>query len=805
MTATSLGLNGPVRFLGAYVKHVSSSLGMSVNPSSITVTLVEDALTNAIFTYPTVGEFHTLQIGDNWSFGGIITRYEVDVKNIGGRSIRVTINDPREVMQNAPVIIAPGSQVIVNTIANTQCSVVDIFGGYNVGAFNLSSWNEAGIPIRRILTAFNGGSVAFGSQSITIPRATLRSFGETYRFDLTALEDIVDLDYRVNTNMVPVSNLIEEIAARSAFDWYITSERASDNVIDVTLHVIDRSEDNQEIGLSELMANHQNRVISATSGVELRNELSCMVLQGAPVESMQKVAIAGLANEPIDLAPESGSPTYIMTEDEMRIVLGGRHAWEVWLSIPENFDGGGGLSRYGGSLVNEYLRGITGEDATQLLELIKSKNLVKHPERVVNNYINNLNAGHILAGKIYEKLHSHAQASYGKRFVHNDVFDEIIDSCWTRDVVDGDNDPYEHFRQQDGRTRAFVEFTVSDSGGSPLDLGVTFLTDSFGNQAEFRNVTKFGDTFDRLGGSRLFASGVVLDLEKQTVDLTNVVIDMDRSAYTFNRSTSTQPTDRTSLYCACTVDKDGVVRIESPLLEAKPSSESLINLLLAATSGNSSSADSDADGKPQTSAQKVIDNLKRIYTPGSFEIHSLAYQPKNLYVPTRSRYLRYGPVFPTTLQPNTEGRLEIVQDDGFAPWEFGGFALMLEAMQLKVDSAISSVREVFSGTIVVEGFPQYNLGDALERNANINNMSISFGDGGVTTTYNLQTFTRKFGQFTKEDWTRLAIFANNGGARLLPKRLINFIENHRVGVNKQYTGRGSSGGNPTTGGAGNLG
>lgn len=130
---------------------------------------------------------------------------------------------------------------------------------------------------------------------------------------------------------------------------------------------------------------------------------------------------------------------------------------------------------------------------------------------------------------------------------------------------------------------------------------------------------------------------------------------------------------------------------------------------------------------------------------------------------------------------------------------------MNEAMQLKVDSAISTVREVFSGNIVVEGFPRYSLGDALERNANINNISIAFGDGGVTTTYTLQTFTRKFGQFTKEDWTRLAIFANNGGARLLPKRLVNFIENHRVSVNRQFTGRGARGGSPTTGGAGNLG
>lgn len=870
MTATSLGLSGPVKFLGAYVKHVSSSLGLSVNPSNVSVTLVEDVAAGVLFTYPKVGGFYTLEVGPNWKFSGVLTRYEVDVANIGGRSIRVSLNDAREVMQNAPIILAPGSQTIVDRIAATQCSVIDIFGCFNVGAVNLSGWNESGMPVRNIIKALTGGSMAFGSSVITIPRQTLKAFGETYRFDLSALEDVVDLDYRVNTNLVSLSNLIEEIAARSAFDWYVDAERAADGIIDVTIRIIDRSVDNVDIGLSEILADNTHRVISATSGVELRNELSCMVLQGAPVEQMQKVEIVGLANEPIDLVPESGSAAYIMSEDEMRVVLAGRHAWEVWLSIPTSHGGGGGLKRYGGTLKNEYLRGVTGEDATKLLEKIKNKNLVKHPERVVNNYIDNINAGHILAGKIYEKLKGHAEASYGKRFVHNDVFDEIIDSCWTRDVVEGDNDPYEHFRQQDGRTRAFVEFVVQGSG-NVLELGISSLTASFGNQPVFRNVTSFGKTFERAGlGDNLIEAGAVLVLENSTVDLSNIVINMDKTAYTFNKAA-------TSLFCACTIDKDGVVRIESPILEAKPTSEELISMLVSAAESSSPTTTfdrqiaaleetkanirkqiaeqqelmlngtknqqslaksrlevlqarqeaidariaeikrrkeisakvvggaTDADGNEQSSARKLIENIKRIYTPGSFEMHSKCYQPKYVYIPTRSRYNRYGPVFPSNLTPFTEGRLEIVQDDGFAPWEFGGLSLMQEAMQLKVDSAISHVREVFSGTIVVEGFPKYSLGDALEKNANINNISIAFGDGGVTTTYNLQTFTRKFGQFTKEDWTRLAIFANAGGARLLPKRLISFVENHRTIVNRQFTGRGSAGGNPTTGGAGYLG
>lgn len=874
MSYTSLGLSGPVMFLGAYVKHVSSSLGMSTNPSSVTVTLVEDELHNAYFQYPTVGTYYTLQVGSNWSFSGIITKYEIDVKNIGGRTIRVTMSDPREVMQHAPIIMAPGSQVIASTIANTNCSVLDVFGAFNIagGYFNLSGWNEAGMTYERIAGALEGEQILYGATTIWVNPQLLTAYGEQYRFDLSEVTAIVDTGYRINANLTTLSNLIEDLASKNSFDWYVTSSRASDNVIDVVIKVIDRSADSTTLRLQEFMDAHPYRVISATSGIELRNELSCIVLQGAPVEQMQKVEIVGLANEPIDLIRESGSTTYVMTEDEMRAVLAGKSQWEMWVSIPTTYGGGGGLSRYGGNIQDSWLQSPVSNEVVNLLNEIRFANLIKNQRRTkaylesTDETLGEAVGNAELVGRIYEKLRAHADASYGKRFVHNDVHDEIIESCWTRDVVSGDDDPYEHFRQQDGRTRAFVEFVV-DNADDVLELGLTTLTTSYGNQPVFRNVTKFGDTFARHISGNLITRGIVLVLENATIDLSNAVIGMDKSAYTFNSTGST-------LYCACTIDKDGVVRIEAPILEARPNTKEILNRIVAAAASSASapgslnrritslqerlveinatifqlrelyalttnnneresierqiesyeaqkenveallaeaqqnSADittargaTDADGNTQDDVNLLLGGVKHIFGPGTFDMHARAYQPKYLHVPTRARYTRYGPVFPSNLSPSTEGKLEIINDDGFAPWEFGSVSLMNAAMQLKVDNAISPQREVFSGQIVVEGFPQYSLGQALEKNANINNISISFGDGGVTTTYQLQTFTRKFGQFTKEDWARLALFANNGALRVLPQRIINFIENHRIHVNRQFTGRGASLGGSTTGGA----
>lgn len=892
MTVTTLGLNGvPARFLGAYIKNISGNLGLSGNSSSATITVAEDPDNGVWFQEPEVGEFHTVEVGPHWSFSGIITRFERDVRNIGGRFIRITISDPKEIMGFIPVIVAPGSQTIATRIASTKCSVLDVFGAYYVQGttFNVSGWSEAGMPYSRFALALKGGNVTIGNTVIGINRLVAKAYDEQYRFNLDEITAIVEANYQINANLSSLSNIIEDIAQKNSFDWFVQSERAEDGIIDITVKVVDRSVDNVDISLLEFLNDHPEKVITATSGVELKNDISCAVLVGAPVEQMKKVPIAGLANEPIDLAADSGSNIYVMSEEEMRVVLAGRQTWELWLGLPSESGGGNGFSRYGNRLRDDYLQPII-PSITALLDApyTEFQNVVKNRNRNAQ-YLSgktDLDAAMLaqavdnerryeLVGRVFEKLKSHAEASYGKRFVHEDVFDEIIDSCWTRDVVEGDNDPYEYFRQEDGRTRGFIEFVVGSSSGEISTISTP--TAAFGDNAVFRNVTQFGKTFESQYDGNLFTAGIVLDLENTAINLNNVVINMDKTAYTYNQSNNINPSAKTSLYCACTIDKDGVIRIESPILESSPDINVLMRRLLAAvnsedsrnslereedrlverinnlnneldalqrqivntppgnqkqalerssalltsriarlndrlvivrnklTSGDNSSTQqsTDADGNEQDAIENIVRAAESIFGPGMFDLYPAAYQPAFVHIPTRSRYARYGPTFPSTMDANTQGKLEIIQDDGFCPWEFGSVSLMSAAMQLKIDNIVSQQKEVFTGNVSVEGYPRYNLGDFVERNSNITSMSITFGtDGGVTTNYQLQSYSRKFGEFTKEDWARIALFANGGGPRILPQRLMNFIHNGGVVVNKQFTGRGSGG---AAGGARNFG
>jgi len=789
MTATDLGGGPPDKFLGAYVKNISSNLGLSTSPSTSSITVIEDDGVN--FTFPNVGTFHTITAGTDWEFSGVLTRYEIDIANISGRAIRISLSDPREIMKSIPVILAPGSEAIVDTInTGTGCSILDVYGAYGQGLVNLSNWNQAGMPFKRIVSALKGDNITFGTATIPIFQQSANVFGEQYVFDLSEVATKVDGDHRINTNLNPLSNLIEDLSQRHSFDWFVDSERRSDGVIQVTIRIIDRSVDNIDIGLQSFLDLHDEKVITATSGVELRNEVSCMALQGAAVESLKKVEILGMANEPIDLVMESGINNYFMEEDEMLAALAGRLQWEQWLGN-QAADSLQGLSRYGPNWSDDDLGAImelTGKMQSEDKNN-EGKVLTMNDKRIaflLDAVIEKRNA----MGRLYTKLHDHAAATYGKRFVHDSILDEIIQSAWTRGVVAGNDDPNEYFRQDDGRTKAYVEFSNEDAGGA-FSLGLNDLTNLFGDQDIFKNVTRFGNTFS----NRALGQEAVLVLElANNFSITNSLVDIkDTSNYVYKEATAIVPNVKTALYVSCTVNKDGTVTLPGVVMEENSPEKKLA--ADAKTIAN----------KLERPVEEIQKRLIRFYGGAFWGVHVKSYQPSFVYIPTRSRTLRYGPVFSSNLGADAQGKVQIIQDDGFAPWEFGSISTMIAAMQIKVDNATSLQKEAFSANISVEGFPLFKIGDSLEKNSNINSISMSFGDSGVRTTYGLQTYTRKFGEISKEDLARIAFMLNNGGGRVLSQQQSNFLSSYNINVDK---GLGTSFGvsnNNVNGGAGDFG
>lgn len=887
-TTTSLNLTQAPKFMGAYLLNLSSSLGLSVNPSTASITLVED--NDAIFTPPTLGLFYTVQLENNWSFSGVAIKYEKEERNIGGRRIQVQLNDVREVMKSIPMILAPGSAGIVEGLRDTHCAYLDIFGAFNSGIINLSGWNQAGIPYLSVKAALHGEMVRVGSTDVQITRQSATIYGETYIFDLTEVSAKVNQNFRINNNLISIAQFIEDLSTKNSFDWFVDAERQADNTILVTVRVIDRSQDNVDISFTEFLNLHEDRVISAASGLELRNDVSCLVLQGAPVESLVKVDIRGMANEPIDLSPEGGSNAYIMSEDEMRLVMADKNSWQMWLSIPEEFGGGGGFSRYGGSLTDNVNRELV-KILDHVLDRSKFQNLPKNPERDLD-YLKPEEAtdSFNIVGKIYEKLKGHAESTYGKRWVHAPVFDEIIDSAWTADVTNSNDDPNDYFQQDNGRTRAYVEFSNEESGDT-FSLGLSNLTNSFGNLGIFGTIIQYGNTFQAIGDPTEL--GAILTPELFTsFSVQDSAISSEKANYTYNNMSSVLPGQKTKIFVAATIDKDGVITIPDSVIERNPDIYEFLNTLVNYTStinsnptrssvaikrdrdniqaqinreqktlekrqreltvaanianlhtevndprnvvtaaraqkaqnkfdeqsnlvselqqqlndlnselqeaenienGQENNKDgfNDADGNSISAAEAIKQLAQQMLGGVPWAIAPRVFQPRYAYIPTRSRFNRYGPVFSSDITDNHSGKLEIIQDDGFAPWEFGGYTLMTEAMQIKVDNASSAVKDLQTGNISVEGYPIKSLGDFIGFNSNITSLSISFGNP-VTTQYQLQSYTRKFGELTQEEIARLALATLSN--RSVPQREANFIGTHNFRVNKQFGGKRQSAG-----------
>ena len=477
MTATNLGLGGrPVTLFGAYVINISTNLGLQQSPSTVNVTLVEDLNVSPQVTFnkPVMGEYVELDVGSNYSFCGVVTKYEEDLRNISGRTISVDISDPREIMRSIPMIIAPGFRDVAVEIKKTGCSIVDSFGAYDdfeVTGINLSQWNQSGMTYKNISLSFTGGKIVIGGITFDVPRQIAKAFGERYRFDFTEVNTKVDDFHRVNSNLISIADFVQELGNRYAFDWFVESKKASDGVIDVTIKIIDRSSDNLDLDLDTFLSENEGFVISARRGVELRNELACSVIYGAPVETLRTVNIEGMANNPVDLSIiTGGDDRYYMSEMEMRVILGNKDGWETWVKFNGGFE-----TRYGPKLdAKPTISGNNDDD-------------VSGQNGVDKEHMTEDDEDRRQKGVIYEALKGHAEASYGKRFLFTQVVDvDYIDAAWSADTLAGNNDPNEYFRNEQGKTRCYVGFQNTNpvSQTLPGAPGVSFVFGKGKNAAQ---------------------------------------------------------------------------------------------------------------------------------------------------------------------------------------------------------------------------------------------------------------------------------------------------------------------------------
>lgn len=165
--------------------------------------------------------------------------------------------------------------------------------------------------------------------------------------------------------------------------------------------------------------------------------------------------------------------------------------------------------------------------------------------------------------------------------------------------------------------------------------------------------------------------------------------------------------------------------------------------------------------------------------------------PNAISVPIHSNVYTYGPW--TAVGPIGLTRIE--KDEGLVPWEYGSSSAMDLAGNQKVTQGVTNMQIGEMGSLTIPGYPQLSLGNELlsggldvfenrfiansnpakigdiEKNIifltfngvawfgtfgpNITGITIDIGEQGLTTTYNLRTYTPKFGRFSKRNADRL--------------------------------------------------
>ena len=207
--------------------------------------------------------------------------------------------------------------------------------------------------------------------------------------------------------------------------------------------------------------------------------------------------------------------------------------------------------------------------------------------------------------------------------------------------------------------------------------------------------------------------------------------------------------------------------------------------------------------------------------------------PRDAVIPVTSNTRNYGPwTFSATYSNsniNVKGKTLTIYDEGFTPWEYGGSKWMTKGAEYLAASSISDVDRGERGAITIAGYPENQLGAELTKQpinlsdrvislrdyggfeyvyvdiggpststSQITNLSVSVGPGGVTTQYQLSSFTPVFGAFNKLDQDRIKEisqqnFKNAKSSRMFAKGSYATI---REAVREWMRVSGAAGNNP---------
>lgn len=129
-----------------------------------------------------------------------------------------------------------------------------------------------------------------------------------------------------------------------------------------------------------------------------------------------------------------------------------------------------------------------------------------------------------------------------------------------------------------------------------------------------------------------------------------------------------------------------------------------------------------------------------------------------IIIPLTSSWLTYGPWYYQSFTGGL-GMADIVKEETLVPWNFERSIPWDHNLNIAGNEALARGTKTFDyvdkANITVAGFPEIGLSSGFGYNSNLTSVNISFGIGGITTTYNFSNYNNIPGTYRKSEHDNL--------------------------------------------------
>ena len=766
-------------FLNSSIRGFNGSVGWGSQATTVSVDLVDDVDNGDSFSPPAVGSAVNFSYS-GWAFSGLIQSYSREFGQQGNPLYSIQLQDPRELLAGVQLILQDYSGGVYG-----MSNIYNVFGYLeSLYGFGGAQSNESGIPWWLIRDAFY-------AMQLTTP---LRFRGTSFLFDPFYGQNLLPNYYRIGGDSISLLDFVTNISEAISADYHISmipySSPSTTATYLIKTNLISRNYVLRENAINEFVE-QTDGAVSKQSGYELSNEVMNRFVVGGKVNNMyfqdqdytennEDGNISTLYDDVIlpywgydafdnliigdgdfngDTGHEytftiDGRPMYLQTGKsslvnyktdlaELQAIRAGKNSWEsfLWIyntvSTSIHYKKANNIGITDGKISDELMNVLLEAKTTGIIPMIPGVRAVSTkpgPSALESEeQIRQVN-------KIYNYLKKYATEFYGKKFMVRIPFVAGARVAETNDLKFSLNPTSTGYVEE--------QYWNQASGLGYMPYNPEKFTDSSNKLYAYAKFTDTnsegeGDVFSSYAFDKLSPDSYILDqypnlkLGKMRENLF-VKCSVDPKPIFLNPVTLFSP--------RAVITLDGPVTsavINTELAHTALFNELKIVLLEGTTVLTEASID---DWILSTGSATGYDALWKS-RDADFKI------PDMVAVPLESEILRYGPWYVS----NGDGKVEFENDSSLVPWNYGGFTAMALAGNAKVQGALTSQQAHEMGSVEFPGIPTLSLGTALLSSGPIvTDISVSVGEGGVTTSYRMNTWTHQFGRLGKYNVERFA-------------------------------------------------